>query len=234
MNKVAAHYLELAPTMFTQVGMGDTLYHAAETMAGGGKAIDHSQSVLKGEGEEFLRVPISKVTPGTYNYLRVSLAYQNYDIRYKYVYNSVPYYLTGTVASFIGYNTYINNYVIKTITKTPGGGPANYLQGYWGFETSFITTTTTLDGQAPTGATTVVNPISATSPIPAGSCLVTGQFPAPLVVTGNETSDIIIQVSLSTNKSFEWKDLNMDGWYEPTQGDTVVDMGIRGMIPVVQ
>ncbi|MBC7862130.1 MAG: hypothetical protein IAF38_04095, partial [Bacteroidia bacterium] len=111
-NKMCAHYVELSPTMYTAIGAGKVLYHAPETSAGGSTAIDHSQSILKGEGEEFLKVPISSITPGTYDYLRVSLAYQNYDIKYKYVYLSVPYYLTGTIASFIGYKTYINNYTI--------------------------------------------------------------------------------------------------------------------------
>ena len=237
MNKMSAHYVELSPTMFTAVGAGKVLYHAPETNAGGSTAIDHGQSVLKGQGEEFLRVPLTSITPGTYNYLRVSLAYQNYDINYKFTYNSIPYYLSGTVASFIGYNTYINNYLIKTQTVSPSastGGPGNHLQGYWGFETNAFSIVNVSDGQSPPGATTVPNPIWNTSPIPAGSCLVTGPFPTPLTITGNESSDIVIEVSLSTNKSFEWKDANMDGWFEPAAGDTVVNMGIRGMIPTIQ
>jgi hypothetical protein len=236
-NKMSAHYVELTPTATTAVGAGDKLYHAPETSVGGSTAIDHSQSVLKGQGEVFLKIPIDSVTPGTYNYLRVSLAYQNYDIKYKYTYSGTPYYLTGTIASFIGYNTYINNYTIKTQTIQPSagtGGAGNHLQGYWGFETTALGVTSTSDGQAPPGSTTVPNPLASTSPIPAGSCLVTGQFQTPLVITGNETSDITIKVSLSTNKSFEWQDANMDGWYEPLAGDTVVDMGIRGLIPVVE
>jgi len=82
------------------------------------------------------------------------------------------------------------------------------------------------------------NPLFATSPIPAGSCLVTGQFVdnlmanSPLVITGSETSDIVITVSLSTNKSFEWIDSTADGYFEPEAGEAVVDMGIRGMIPI--
>jgi hypothetical protein len=64
--------------------------------------------------------------------------------------------------------------------------------------------------------------------------VVTGQFQSPLTITGNETSDIHIQVSLSINNSFEWKDyLSPDGIYEPSAGDSVVDMGIRGLIPFV-
>ena len=94
------------------------------------------------------------------------------------------------------------------------------------------------EGQAP--QTTVVNPNSANSPIPAGSCLVTGEFVttsnqtvgAPFVITGNETQDIIITVSLSTNKSFEWKELTFDGLFQPEIGETVVDMGLRGLKPM--
>jgi hypothetical protein len=236
-NKMSAHYIELTPNATTLVGAGKVLYHAPETTAGGSQAIDFSKGINKGEGEEFYRVPISSITPGTYNYLRVYLAYQNYDIKYKYTYLSTPYYLTGTIASFIGYNTYVTNYTIKNYNFTPSasvGGPGNHLQGYWGFETTAFSVVDTIDGQSPAGATTVVNPISFTSPIPAGSCLATGQFATPLTITGHETADIVIKVSLSTNKSFEWKDANMDGWYEPAAGDTVVDMGVRGLIPIVQ
>lgn len=64
--------------------------------------------------------------------------------------------------------------------------------------------------------------------------MVTGQFAGSnMVITGNETADIVVEVSLSTNDSFEWID-NGDGIYEPEVGDVVIDMGIRGMIPTVQ
>ena len=67
------------------------------------------------------------------------------------------------------------------------------------------------------------------------SSLVVPEIPGvhgPLTITGSETSDITIIMSVSTNKSFEWKDADMDGLYEPLDGDTVVDMGIRGLIPM--
>lgn len=109
----------------------------------------------------------------------------------------------------------------------------NRLQGYWGFEVNDIGVPV-LTGQAPPGTTTVPNPINATSPIPAGSCVVTGAFPIPLTVTGTETEDIVIEVSLSTNKSFEWLETDADNVWEPENGEEVQDMGIRGMIPTVQ
>ena len=144
----------------------------------------------------------------------------------------------GTGAGFIGYNTYIKNLTIKNQTLAIN---ANKAQGFWGFETSVnymgITYPFTSSGQAPPGATTVPNPIFATSPIPAGSCVVTAAFvnspTNKLKITGSETSDIVIEVSLSTNKSFEWIDIVPDGRWEPSKGESVVDMGIRGMIPRV-
>jgi hypothetical protein len=220
-NTMSSHYVELAPNAFTALGSGDVLYKAPEVTTGGSNAIDFSKSVLAKEGEPFLSVPLNEVTPGTYQYLRVSLAYQNYDIKF----NVLGQNLTGTVASFIGFNTYISNYKIKDSTVVVN---ANKLQGYWGLETTYGV----FSGDAP--ATTVPNPIASTSPIPAGSCVVTGAFATPLTITGNETTDIKVTVSLSTNKSFEWKDHNLNGIYEPADGDSVVNMGIRGLIPTAQ
>jgi hypothetical protein len=220
-NTMSSHYVELAPNAFTALGSGDVLYRAPEVTTGGSNAIDFSKSVLAKEGETFLSIPLDEITPGTYQYLRVSLAYQNYGIKF----NVLGQDLTGTVASFIGFNTYISNYKIKDSTVTVN---ANKLQGYWGLETTYGV----FSGDA--AATTVPNPIASTSPIPAGSCVVTGAFTTPLTITGKEIRDIKVTVSLSTNKSFEWKDHNLNGVYEPLDGDSVVNMGIRGLIPTAQ
>lgn len=52
-NTISAHYFELAPNAFTQLGQGSILYHAPETMAGGSSAIDFNQSKIVGEDEVF-------------------------------------------------------------------------------------------------------------------------------------------------------------------------------------
>jgi hypothetical protein len=104
------------------------------------------------------------------------------------------------------------------------------LQGYWAFESQGTMTR----GQAPVGATTVVNPLFASSPIPAGSCLVTGAFEAPLVLNGDETEDVTVILSVSTNQSFEWTDPDGNGQYDPLDGDVPVDMGLRGLRAIVQ
>lgn len=236
-NKMSAHYIEMAQTDLTAVGAGKVLYRANETSCGGGNAITFCQSVVVRENQTFFAIPLSQVGAGTYKWLRVSLAYQNYDIPFRTT-STGSNTQWGTVASFLGFNTYVNQYKIKNVMATPSssvGGPGNHLQGYWGFETVVSSVTYTADGQPPAGATTVVNP-NPSSPIPAGSCLVTGEFNngtinSPLVITGTETSDIVITVSLSTNKSFEWKEVTFDGYYQPDAGEFPVDMGIRGMIP---
>lgn len=225
-NSMSAHYVEFAPNALTALGGGDVVYHAPETTMGGATAIDHDLGIAVGNGEAFLNIPLSELSVGTYEWLRVSLAHQNYTIRF----SAVGLNLQGTISSFIGYNTYIGSFLVKDSTVTVN---ANKLQGYWAFEVNDPPAPTPVStGEAP--GTTVPNPIFATSPVPAGSCVVTGSFPVPLTITGNETEDVVIVVSVSTNKSFEWVETDGDNVFEPINGETVVDMGVRGMIPTVQ
>jgi hypothetical protein len=58
--------------------------------------------------------------------------------------------------------------------------------------------------------------------------------PGKLTITGNETKDIVIEASFSTNKSFEWVDVIPNNKWEPLKGELVKDMGIRGLIPTVK
>ncbi len=244
---MGVHYIELAQNAYTALGNGDVLYKTATTTAGGAEAIDFTKEAKGNTGDVIYSVSLKDVTPGTYQYLRVSLAYQNYDV--KFFVDTTLYYTVGgttypvvinqefpcTVASFVGYNTFLSSYSINTQSVTVN---SNKLQGYWGAEEKIdlsqysYSQTFTQQGQAP--ATTVVNPLFATSPIPAGSCVVTAAFPTtPLTITGNETQDIVVTVGLSTNKSFEWQDLNGNGKWDALSGENVVDMGIRGMVPTV-
>ena len=268
-NGMSAHYVEMTKNNYTAIGAGTVLYTTPTvvsnpiTVSNGttsqtyNDAIDFSKESVVGDGSQFFSIPLSQVSAGTYPYLRISVAYQNYDIKYAILPNTPisatyttpsgsTYYTTGTIASFIGYNTQIGSYTIKTQTDVVNGPKQ---QGYWSFESAPYVipgvgtyTVPYSKGQAPQGATTVVSPAAfATTAIPPGSCLVTGQFvnasgstPTPLVITGNETSDIVITVSMSTNKSFEWKQKSgnpNDGYIYPLNGDTIVDMGVRGMIP---
>ena len=229
-NKMSGHYVEFAPTAWTLPGAGEVVYHAPETTAGGDNAIDFSQAVLAGEGEQFLNIPLSELSPGTYPYLRVSIGYQNNDIDFRHTDPTFGVFdLEATVASFIGYNTYITSFQVNEQSIEVND---DKLQGFWAVEIlDPPVPIAAVSGQAPPGATTVPNPIFDSSPIPPGSCLVTGVFTEPLVISGNETSDVVIEVSMSINNSFEWTDVAGDNIFEPGAGDQVVDMGTRGMIP---
>ncbi len=234
-NKMSAHYIELAQTANTMLGAGKVVYFAPErTMPSGDKAIEFAQNTPVGEGKTFFSMPLKEAV-GKFEYLRISLAYQNYDVQFRVTAGGNTTDQTGTVASFIGYRTYIPSVKVKNQTLAVNEAK---LQGFWAFESPLSPTINF--GQAPPGATTVPNPIVATSPVPAGSCVVTGAFLnktgviAPLQITGNETEDIIIEVSLSTNNSFEWQDTTPNGKWEPLLGEQVVDMGIRGLKPFVK
>lgn len=221
-NSISANYIELAPNAMTALGGGEVLYVGPETTAGGEVAIDIDQARFVSEDEVFVSIPLSEVAAGSYGFVRVSLSYQNFDIDFR----AAGLDWEGTLAGFIGYNNFISSYTIKNQSVDVNG---NRLQGYWGFETL----NQVIEGQAPAGATTVVNPLWATSPVPEGSCVVTGAFPSDFVLTGNETEDVLIELSLSVNDSFEWNEVNEDGLFEPEAGEQVVDMGIRGLLPVV-
>lgn len=231
-NKMAAHYIEFAPNDFTALGAGEIIYRATENTIGWTNAVVFNDLNLVAEGQEAVSVPLSEVAAGSYKWIRLSVAYQNYDIKFK----SNSYVGTGTIASFLAFNSWIDNYIIKTQTISVND---DKLQGYWGFEANIpFFGYYTITGDSPSGATTVVNP-NPNSPIPAGSCVITAQFvdsngnPMNLNITGNETEDVVITVSISTNKSFEWVENSGDQLYEPAAGDTVVDMGVRGLIPII-
>lgn len=222
-NSISAHYIEMIPHALTWLGDGEIVYQGDETSAGGSNAIDFSKASVVAEDEVFLSIPISEVDAGTYEYVRVSVSYQNYDINY----NALGFTFAGTLASFVGFNTYIEQYTVNSQQLTIND---DKLQGYWAFESAGTMT----EGQVPAGGITVVNPLFNSSPIPAGSCLVTGEFVSPLVISGEETEDVEVILSVSTNNSFEWTDPDGNGEYDPLDGDVPVDMGLRGMKAMVQ
>jgi hypothetical protein len=237
----SVHFIELAKDQFTQFHSGAQVYWGAETSAGGSAAIDHSKAIIADENTVFLEVPLSQIPAGTYQYIRTSAAYQKYSIRFNILNTPLGNVnnQTGTLASFVGFNTYINTVTPVTKTLTVNDDKK---QGFWAFETQFTGSLAPynqlLSGSAPEGATTVPNPLAATADIPLGSCVVVGQFQTPLIITGNETTDINVTLSYSINNSFEWIDTNANQQWDldaTTQTiEPVVDMGLRGLIAKIQ
>jgi hypothetical protein len=234
-KKMSVHYIELAPSAFTLLGQGEVVYKGVETTKGGELAVDFDQAPNLAAGQKFAEIELSSLKPGTYEWVRVSVTYQNYDIAFDLMDGATSYpNQKGSVSSFVGFNTYISSI---TPFEQPLEVLANKKQGFWAFETKFAGALAPLNrvisGQGPAGATTVVNPLFASSPVPPGSCVVTGKFAQPLVITGNETEHLRVKLSFSVNQSFEWKDTNGDGKWtvSSTQTEQVVDMGLRGLIP---
>ena len=239
-RELSVHYIELAPNAFTALGGGAIVYHAEETNQGGETAVNFDKAAKAGENQVFTKISLKNIPPGTYEWVRASVTYQNYDVTFNInglpVIGNLPN-QKGTVASFVGFNTYLTT--VKPREKTL---PVNddKKQGFWAFETQlsapYQTYNQVYSGEAPAGATTVVNPLFASSPVPAGSCVVTGRFAQPLVVTGNETEDVLVTLSFSVNNSFEWQDTNGNGQLDfygdgVTPAEKIVDMGLRGLIP---
>ena len=237
---MSVHYIELAPDALTLLGKGAIVYMGAETNAGGSPAVDFDKAATAGEGVVFAKTNLKDMPPGTYQWVRASVTYQNYDVKFNLKNLPVVGDLNGqggTVASFVGFNTYISQVAPRSKSLAVNAAKK---QGFWAFETQFSPPydlyDSLLSGDAPAGATTVVNPLFQTSPIPPGSCVVTGKFPVPLTITGQETGTVTVTLSFSINNSFEWEDTNGNGQWDlyaddPSKNERVVDMGLRGLMP---
>jgi hypothetical protein len=236
------HFIGLYPDKFTPYDNGVTIFSSPTTEEGGIAAIDFENELFLTEADNQFSIPLSNVASGEYEYFRSSIGFQKYNITYNLRGASAsPDWPSGlsddidinaTLASFLGYNTYIKNY---TLTNQTVDVNANKLQGYFGLESNGEVAGQQVnefsEGNAP--QTTVPNPIDETSPVPAGSCVVTGKFPVTLMIPENPTEDINIQVIISINKSFEWQDGNGNNKYEPLLDEQVVDMGTRGVFPSI-
>ena len=250
-NKLSAFYIELVPNKFTNIRDGAVIYEAktqdASTTSGFDEAVVFDEAIVEDEGIDFLELDVSEIPPGTYEYARVSVTYQNANVNFNLLnmQDPLPSNLmnqTGTIASFIGFNTYVSDHTIFEKTESING---DVQQGYWAFESQLdepyqswyelANPNGYSSGQAPAGSTTVVNPLAEFGiELPFGSCIVTGQFETPLAITGNETEDIQLKLAFSTNNSFEWVDENGNGEWdfdvENNTAEPLVDMGLRGLV----
>ena len=241
-NAIGVQQIELTTNNSTAVGKGAVLLSTPSTVAGGETAVDFSQVKFAKDGEIFFSIPMSQLGIGRYEFVRVAVAYQNFDVLFNML--NVPFSGNfnderGTFASFLGANNYLTQYRVGTKDETVNG---NRKQGYWSFESKLSSAYSSNDrmynGQSPEGGTTVVNPIYQTSPLPSGACVVTGKFDTPLSTTGKEAQDITVTLSFSTNRSFEWEEniVRNGKWDADRQAATgqptierVMDTGFRGL-----
>ena len=218
---VGSHSVELVPNELTTLGGGETVFDSPHVNGG----VDFDQLPIATPGDELWSGDLADLAPGTYEYLRVSVSYQRYRIQGHAEFGGMEISTPVEIASFVEGTTYIDSYEIGDEVVSVGGTKE---QGYFGAWSQY---TGVIEGQAPVGATTVPNPLDATSPIPVGSCVVTAVFDPPLVINGDESDDLTLHITLSTNMSFEWVD-DGDGKWQPFD-EAVVDMGLRGMTVTV-
>lgn len=246
-KRMGVHYVELSPDVNTPFGQGEVLFRGPETNTGGESAIDFDQASYFRNHEVFFAIPLQDIPPGEYEWLRIEPTGMDFSVNChidttftiindtSQIVKVIDQDQAGILASFIGYDTYINTLTLNSQTLTVD---SNRKQGFWAFETTIsgegFSEIYTSTGQSFPGGTTVVNPIHDSSPVPEGSGVITAAFaPGKLVITGNETENIIVEVALSTNQSFEWKEIIANGKWDPWKSEPVVDMGIRGMIPLI-
>ncbi|MFT4665313.1 MAG: hypothetical protein ACI9XB_002268 [Gammaproteobacteria bacterium] len=254
-NSMSVHYIEFVQTKFTQVEEGAVVYEGKMKDAESSNfetAIVWDEAIQSAAGEIFQEVTLDKLAPGTYEYLRASVTYQNSDVFFNLINLSTPLppellNQKGTLSSFIGFNTYIDELTVKEKSLSINEEKP---QGFWAFEPQLDQPYQDLYiqyanpdgvdlGQAPPGSTTVVNLLESFGvSIPQGSCIVTGKLKEPLVITGEETEDLKVTLSFSVNQSFEWMDVNGNGeWDFDVSGqivESVVDMGLRGLVVEVE
>jgi hypothetical protein len=254
-NSAASHYLELCQGDSVPFKTGTVLFQGAETDSA---TVDFSKCTISKEGDVFFSIPLSMVTPGVYKWLRMSVVYENIEIPVRlenFTQNNLSFtgVFTGTLAGFLGYNNYIDNYTIKTAKLNPS--PKKQRQGLWTFETTlgsagYSFAPVTYTDKTQDKGNTFVNPYENKVRTPNGSCITTGLFyqtkynkigedptfsVKPLTITGKETESIVIDCSLSTNKSLEWGERgSTNNFFEPFKGEPVIDMGFRGLNAIVK
>jgi hypothetical protein len=233
LNGIIVNYLELMPESTTEPGKGVVLYRSEETTCGGQTASNYCKTVKVKNNEVLFSLPLNQVPKGSYKWLRLSILYTDLTVQMHSVSSGKN---PANLAGFCGDNTYLTQVELNNSVLSPTlSGIGNKKQGYWMFYSKLFEQDLKFDGQL--SKITVVNPNPSFSNTE-GKSFVYGEFykqsassVMALNITGNELSDLEIQLSVSTNKCFEWKELTFDGLFQPEIGETVIDFGTRGVIP---
>lgn len=75
-RRMSANYIEFTPSATTLLGNGELIFKGSETTTGGNRAINFQAASFAGNEETFISIPLNEVANGNYNWVRVSLAYQ--------------------------------------------------------------------------------------------------------------------------------------------------------------
>jgi len=156
-------------------------------------------------------------TPNTFRWIRIYFTYENFNI--KFLHQGIVY--DGTVSAFLARKAFTNHFQIKDSIYNTYSVKTN---GEWFLEVDTPGYGVVLHD---TASTTAPNVLYSSLLVPSGGCIVTCLIDTPLYLGSSQTKTITI--SMSTNKSFEWVDHSDPAFFEPFDGDTIVDVGIRGL-----
>ncbi len=247
MNTAGIEALEILRNAQAQPKDITTLFSVSTTTSGGNPATDYSKLIMVKDGDTFLSVPISNISPGKYEWLRIAIPFQNFDIRFNML--NVPFIgdlpdERATLASFISSENYITKYKIWEKEDVVNG---NKKRGYWSLETrlnpAYNSLNTIFRGYITDNTITFVNPIVKAATSTNASSFITGKLDTPLSITGSETEDITIVLTLSINNMFEWEeninrngkwDINTQGTGGQPQAEKIKDLGFRSLKVLTQ
>jgi len=218
-NAINIGFIELLTDSNIPFGAGVRILEVAQGINGNDTGYFCCNSSI-GENYTFnVEVPGNNL-PKLFKFVRVYFVYENYTI--KFFMNGSEYY--GTVAGFLASKSLTYNYQIQdSIFNT-------YVLKYngdWAMEVDTPGFGSILQGSA---FVVAPNVLYQSSPVPAG-CIVTCAIDQGLyqdIVDSNS-----ITLSISSNKCFEWVEHSNPNYFEPFNGDSIYDIGIRG-IKIIQ
>ena len=154
----------------------------------------------------------------TFNCLRINFDFQNYEFDCAIDGN----YLSVNMLSFLGSSWMQNPLFIRDSVVSHDTVES---QGSWYLEIDSVGMGVVLHGL--TSTLTAPNVLQNTSPLQYGGYSLTCPINPPLTFSGDQTHTL--NVSISSNHCFEWIEHSNPGSFDPLNGDTVFDVGLRGV-----
>jgi hypothetical protein len=219
-NSVSIGFIELLTDSTIPYQEGINIYNGTLAINASDTGYTCCTNLLE-DGSEFQTNIDSPYIPGTFKYVRIYFVYENYNV--SYFSNGAIY--QGAVAAFLSPKTLAYYYRIGDSTIT---GATVKLNGEWMLEVDTPGYGTILQDRA---AATQPNVLYNSLVPPSGGCIVTCRIDPELTL--GDLDSRTITLSISSNKCFEWTEHSDPNYFEPFNGDTIVDVGIRG-VKVIQ
>jgi hypothetical protein len=161
----------------------------------------------------------TSVTPDTFKYIRIHFIYEKVDMKYRW--NNSNY--TGTLAAFLAGKTHVTSFALNDSSFGYLGDTMRY-NGQWYLEVDTPNYGRVLNGVA---ATVQPNILYNSVPSQIGSCVVTCALNPAVFI--EDLDSLGLTISISSNHSLEWIENSDPTYFEPFDGDTIYDVGIRGI-----